>query len=79
MCKQYVSIVFLHPFMPRSSHFSNFDFATFAGDLISGSTISIGDRNPSVNNNDSDDRNASITNSHSAAYNETQPVDIIAR
>ena len=36
------------------------------------------DRNPPIINNHSEDRNAPITNSHGAAYNETQPIDIIA-
>ena len=35
------------------------------------------DRNPPIINNHSKDRNAPITNSHGAAYNETQPIDIM--
>ena len=36
------------------------------------------DRYPPIINNHCEDRNAPITNSHGAAYNETQPIDIIA-
>ena len=36
------------------------------------------DRNPPIIDNHSEDRNAPITNNHGAAYNETQPIDIIA-
>ena len=36
------------------------------------------DRNPPIINNHSEDGNAQITNIHSAAYNETQPIDIIS-
>ena len=35
-------------------------------------------QNPSNVDNNSKDRNSPITNSHGAAYNETQPIDIIA-
>ena len=37
-----------------------------------------GDRNPPIINNHSKDRNAPIKNSQGAAYNETQPIDMIA-
>ena len=36
------------------------------------------DRNPPIINNHSEDQNAPITNSYGAAYNETQPIKIIA-
>ena len=36
------------------------------------------DWNHQIINNHSEDRNAPITNSHGAAYNETQPIEIIA-
>ena len=36
------------------------------------------DQNPPIINDHSEDRNAPITNSYAAAYNETQPIDIIA-